>query len=276
MHGQNVTVLGAGVSGLTTALALAEAGFRVQIMTSQLPRDTTSCVAAAFWYPYLVEPVDKAAVWGCESYHRFFALANESEAGILLRPLRVLFQKQVTQPAWVSYVRGFEWLAADQLLPGFHYGFRLETAVVEMPCYLPYLQHKLAQNGVSISIQAQLSLGDAASKDSIVVNCTGLGAQSFATIPPCMRYAGKSSVEKASRPHSSPSVPRPRLGPSILCREVTTASLVELANFRNLLCLTWQPQTASCSELNLQCQGWRNCATDIHSSACALVVQRFG
>ncbi len=177
MHGQNVTVLGAGVSGLTTALALAEAGFRVQIMTSQLPRDTTSCVAAAFWYPYLVEPVDKAAVWGCESYHRFFALANESEAGILLRPLRVLFQKQVTQPAWASYVRGFEWLAADQLLPGFHYGFRLETAVVEMPCYLPYLQHKLAQNGVSISIQAQLSLGDAASKDSIVVNCTGLGAR---------------------------------------------------------------------------------------------------
>jgi D-amino-acid oxidase len=51
-----VLVIGCGVSGLTTAVCLVEAGLSVRIRTDALPESTTSAAAGAMWGPYLVEP----------------------------------------------------------------------------------------------------------------------------------------------------------------------------------------------------------------------------
>ena len=48
--------MGAGVTGLTCAIRLAEAGHRVDVLARDLPLETTSVVAAALWYPYLALP----------------------------------------------------------------------------------------------------------------------------------------------------------------------------------------------------------------------------
>src|SRR5262249_49485528 len=56
-------VIGAGVSGLTTAICLAEAGLRVRIWTAEPPLETTSVAAGAMWGPYLVEPVERVRAW---------------------------------------------------------------------------------------------------------------------------------------------------------------------------------------------------------------------
>jgi D-amino-acid oxidase len=48
-------VVGAGVSGLTTAVCLAEAGLDVAIRADRPPEETTSAVAGAIWGPHLVE-----------------------------------------------------------------------------------------------------------------------------------------------------------------------------------------------------------------------------
>ena len=53
--GPDVLVVGAGVSGLTTAVCLAEAGHGVEIRADRLPPDTTSAVAGALWGPHLVD-----------------------------------------------------------------------------------------------------------------------------------------------------------------------------------------------------------------------------
>jgi D-amino-acid oxidase len=45
-------VVGAGVVGLTTAVRLREAGIEASVVARDEPRDTTSAVAAALWYPY--------------------------------------------------------------------------------------------------------------------------------------------------------------------------------------------------------------------------------
>ena len=45
--GESVLVSGAGVSGLTTAICLAEAGQRVRVWTAEPPHQTTSAVAGA-------------------------------------------------------------------------------------------------------------------------------------------------------------------------------------------------------------------------------------
>ena len=45
-----VTVVGAGVIGLTCAVRLLEDGHRVDVLARDLPLETTSAVAAAIWY----------------------------------------------------------------------------------------------------------------------------------------------------------------------------------------------------------------------------------
>ena len=52
VSGPEVLVVGAGVSGLTTAVCLAEAGVGVEIRADRLPGDTTSAVAGAIWGPH--------------------------------------------------------------------------------------------------------------------------------------------------------------------------------------------------------------------------------
>jgi D-amino-acid oxidase len=50
----DVVVVGAGVTGLTTAVCLAEAGLRVTVVAAAPPAETTSSVAGAIWGPHLV------------------------------------------------------------------------------------------------------------------------------------------------------------------------------------------------------------------------------
>jgi D-amino-acid oxidase len=46
---RNVLVVGAGVSGLTTALCLARRGFQVTVVADQVSPGITSNVAGALW-----------------------------------------------------------------------------------------------------------------------------------------------------------------------------------------------------------------------------------
>jgi D-amino-acid oxidase len=59
-----VTVLGAGVSGLTCGVRLLEAGAAaVTIVARELPARTTSAVAGAVWFPYRVAPNERTGPW---------------------------------------------------------------------------------------------------------------------------------------------------------------------------------------------------------------------
>lgn len=57
-----IAVVGAGVSGLTCGVVLAESGFDVTVFAREIYK-TTSSVAAAIWYPYHVEPRAKVEKW---------------------------------------------------------------------------------------------------------------------------------------------------------------------------------------------------------------------
>ena len=49
-----ILVVGAGVSGLTTAIYLTEAGYTVELIADLPPESTTSAAAGASWGPYEV------------------------------------------------------------------------------------------------------------------------------------------------------------------------------------------------------------------------------
>ena len=44
---------------MTCAVRLLEAGLRVDVVARDLPRETTSAVAAAIWYPHRALPQDR-------------------------------------------------------------------------------------------------------------------------------------------------------------------------------------------------------------------------
>ena len=71
-----VTVVGAGVVGLTCAVRLLEDGHRVDVLARDLPLETTSAVAAAIWYPYRAFPLDRVLAWSARSYDVFVGLAD--------------------------------------------------------------------------------------------------------------------------------------------------------------------------------------------------------
>ncbi|MGL5863898.1 MAG: FAD-dependent oxidoreductase, partial [Phycicoccus sp.] len=58
-----VTVVGGGVVGLTTALELARAGHDVRCVRERPAAETVSAVAGGLWFPYHVEPRERVLDW---------------------------------------------------------------------------------------------------------------------------------------------------------------------------------------------------------------------
>ncbi len=172
--GQTVVVVGAGVSGLTTAFKLASHGDRVTLVSRDDPQETTSAVAAAFWWPYDLEPVDRARAWATQSFAHFKRLVGDTpNAGVRMRS--GIYRQPIGGAApWFCGM--LEWKRtrepnANVITHSF------KTPIIDMPIYLEWLKRQCAQTGVIFKQSELKSLHEIDDAD-IVVNCTGLGARS--------------------------------------------------------------------------------------------------
>lgn len=177
-----VIVVGAGVVGLTSAVRLAEAGHRVDVLARDLPRETTSAVAAALWYPYLAFPQDRVTAWAARSYQMFAALAAQPASGVRMQSGTEVFRTGTPDPWWLDAVPELRRLTpGDGLPPGYGDGWTFVAPVVEMPVYLDWLVGRLTELGGTVT---RLSLGGLAPTGDggadVVVACAGLGARLFA------------------------------------------------------------------------------------------------
>ena len=77
----NITVVGAGVIGLTTALTLEEHGHDVRVVAAGTDDATTSAVAGACWFPYRAGPPDRVAAWAADTRRWLEALIADPDAG---------------------------------------------------------------------------------------------------------------------------------------------------------------------------------------------------
>jgi D-amino-acid oxidase len=169
-------VVGAGISGLTCALRLREAGHAVDLLAAQPPDRTTSAVAAALWYPYRAFPEDAVVRWGAATYAALTALVGELGAGVRLRAGRELFRTPAPDPWWRDAVPSLDRVPARELPDGFADGLRLEVPVVDMSLHLAWLRQQLADRGVELRLAELSSLEGAAPDADVVVNCAGLGS----------------------------------------------------------------------------------------------------
>lgn len=172
-----VIVVGAGVVGLTCAVRLLEAGHRVDVVARDLPRETTSSVAAALWYPYLAMPYDRVLGWSSTSYDMFARLANVASAsGVAMRPGVEVLRELTERPWWEGAVPE---LKDTYVVPdGFQQGWTFVAPVIEMPVYLDWLATLVRERGGTIT-RMNLSALPTGGAD-VVVNCSGIASKFLA------------------------------------------------------------------------------------------------
>ena len=170
----HVTVVGAGVSGLTTAAALVEAGWSVDIVARDRHLDTVSVVAAAIWTTTTAEPQVRVRQWALTTRERFATIAADSSSGIAPLMQRE-FERVDPGPLWWESTPFVRRLGDHELPPEYAAGFEIDGFIVEPPIYLDWLTSRLVDQGVTITTNAVTSLEDL--EADVIVNCAGLAAR---------------------------------------------------------------------------------------------------
>lgn len=167
-----VTVLGAGVSGLTSALLLQRAGHDVRVIARERGLDATSGAAGAIWLPIRLGPGSRSFAWALESYRVFRDIAaSHPAAGVdMITACEVV--ESVGRPWWAGFVDGLAYRALGDIYPHADGAWTFLTPRIEPALYLPWLESQLDHEVTVLAVETL----DAVEGD-IVVNCTGIGAR---------------------------------------------------------------------------------------------------
>ncbi|KAK0255163.1 hypothetical protein B0A54_16286 [Friedmanniomyces endolithicus] len=211
----HVLVIGAGVTGLTSAVFLAEAGYAVTVIAAHVPGDSsieyTSPWAGAHWHTHATPEDPRACDWDVQTYEYWVGVLEREgrdeklpRAGLKLYDSFKYWDFPVKERIWwAPYVKDYRVLADHQE------SFRsinertpedagkIQAAVayravaVNVPQYLLYLQER-ARKADTVVIKARLpverglqhtleaaeqeAMNQGRSKVVCFVNATGLGA----------------------------------------------------------------------------------------------------
>jgi D-amino-acid oxidase len=193
-----IVVVGSGISGLTTAICLLEAGRGVRVVAAKLSAATTSALAAAVWFPTHVGPWERVLGWGADTFGVLSNQAATQVPGVVMRESLGLYRQPPGEPAWAAAVGGVRPAGADELPPGYRHGLRFTVPLAEMPIYLPWLVARVRGLGGEFTqrhVQSLDELGDAA---DVVVNCAGLGALEMVGDPTV--YPVRGQIVRVSNP----------------------------------------------------------------------------
>ena len=209
---KSVAILGAGVSGLTCGVVLAERGNRTTIFAEEFGQQTTSGAAAALWFPYDVEPANKVIPWALETFRTLIDLARNSNSGVSMIELR-----QFSRTGAIEIPNWAESLGAHPVIPSpstslragfiengtagkaatwtgrpeaertgsertksheFTSGFAITVPLMDTTIYLDCLAKRLlAAGGLIIENMHFEKLEDVDPKYDLVINCAGIGAR---------------------------------------------------------------------------------------------------
>lgn len=170
------TIVGAGVSGLSSGIRLLEGGHEARIVSDKFSPETVSDVAAAIWYPFLVKPADRADTWGIVTYDVLKSLSDsDPEAGVKMIDGREYLRSDVDPPPWSADIAAFRILEASEIPDGYVFGWEFRAPAIDMHYYMPWLKNRFEDLGGTFEEGFVEDLGPLGG--DLVVNCVGLGAR---------------------------------------------------------------------------------------------------
>ncbi|MEA2618039.1 MAG: hypothetical protein QOE72_3822 [Chloroflexota bacterium] len=204
-HEHRVLVVGAGVSGLTSALCLARAGFEVEVVADRFAPDVVSVVAGALWeWPPAVcghhrdqTSLARSKDWCMVSYEIFDDLARDRQTGVFMRTANFYFRHRLEErprqlrKMWElsSRVRGFvrdvglAYLNGVDSAAGVRDAYAHLAPTIDTGRYMAWLRGQVEDAGVRIHrrrLEGRLSEQEARLQQEFgvaaIVNCAGLGA----------------------------------------------------------------------------------------------------
>lgn len=217
----HVIVLGGGVIGWSTALAIASLpSAPATTLVAASFDDTTSHGAGGLWEPYKcgATPPSLINAWGGATLAHLRALHASPAAGEAGVTEHAVFQLWTAagpspappDPAWAGVVPHFRrlgraeldaWEAASAHTPGpraaYASGWTFWTATAQPTRYLPWLAAKARAAGVRTHTARVARLADlatllpAAPAPAALVNCAGLGAREAAPDPTLVPVRGQ-------------------------------------------------------------------------------------
>src|SRR3954452_6923514 len=177
---RNVAIIGAGVSGLTCGVVFAQDGYRTAIFAKETGRQTTSAVAAAVWFPYHVEPVERVIPLALETYQVLLEITRFPESGVSIIESRQFSRTgEIDVPSWAiplgasvipNDVEGF--------LDSFRSGFSLPVPLMDTTMYLDYLATRFRNAGGDMHANVRFeNPEDVDAQFDLVIDCAGIGAR---------------------------------------------------------------------------------------------------
>ncbi|MDL5158673.1 FAD-dependent oxidoreductase [Actinomycetospora termitidis] len=177
----DAVVVGAGVVGLTAAVALAGAGHRVEVWTADDPAGTPSARAAGVWTPKSQAPLATSVAWARQSLQDFCGLARVAGSGVrLVEGLTLTAEPDEVLPPLTRLSPDLRPAAADELPAAYRAGLRYRMPVVDMARYVPWLLQRLDAYGGRVRRRRVQDLAEPLAVAPVVVNAAGLGAGALA------------------------------------------------------------------------------------------------
>ncbi|HEX5492892.1 MAG TPA: FAD-dependent oxidoreductase [Candidatus Udaeobacter sp.] len=214
---ERIAIIGAGVSGLTCGVVLAEHGYPTSIFAKHTGQQTTSGAAAAVWFPYHVEPAERVIPLALKTYDVLLDLARFAETGVsVIESKQFLRTGEIEIPDWAiplgaSVIPSAVEAATEQTKsPGagfqsrdvtlkvslrdpstprafagsaqddhqFASGFSLRTPLTDTTIYLDYLAVRFRKAGGEIHADVCFEkIDEVDEKFDFVINCAGIGAR---------------------------------------------------------------------------------------------------
>ena len=165
------------MSGLTCGVVFAENGYRTAIFAKEVGQQTTSGAAAAVWFPYDAEPLEKIIPWALETFDALADLGRLPASGVSMVKLRQFSRtKEIQIPHWAIPLGAS--VVATGLWPVFKSGFSLRVPLTDTTIYLDYLANRFQKAGGSITTNTLFEkLEEVDRTFDVVINCAGIGAR---------------------------------------------------------------------------------------------------
>lgn len=174
-----ISIIGAGVSGLSVGVWLAKCGFPVTIWCKPNDARMVSPKAGAIWLPYQAKPQAFINELAMTTFAILEQMATSApNCGVAMVEAQLLFKKasDISRVPYLGFLKS-NGKAVKPKQPGYQSSYLVTVPFIDTTLYLPFLKQAFLNAGGTIEHKELRSLKCLKPRSSFLINCSGLGAR---------------------------------------------------------------------------------------------------